>query len=801
MNPSPQTILSPRQSPLDDLNSRLSTLKATLAQQTQKLQVATQAKSQAESALQSAKATLTSATQKAQAAKAALDTASTNLDTAKSALSTAQQAFDTADAALTQQTEITESAQEDLDAAQANLTAATSNLQTAQQAYDAAAQLLTNKLNLQSSSNSALASAQATLQQALNTFNTERAASQAAQQAIQTAQAAYDNSQIPNPLYVPPGFTTQPTSYQIPDNNFMTGTPWIGDGSGSQGQPEIHPGHIHFSYIGTEVYQDILISPRAIANYTFTVGVWNQDQNSVNRGPVADTYGLRIYFYDADNNLIHQGSANSSEVHSWRDFVLQGDTGTTIPVSKVRISIYGIDNGYWSGTYGPAMNNVRLTLGWITGTIQPPTQTGTINVNINEGGESTYTAPNGGTFISSNLRYEAIDDATCGADVTPSNLGSNTITLAADNSLWGDPCGGWYKRLVGTLTYSYAQPQYIKDPALLQNIQAAEDAYNNVYRPAEIAAYVTYLNALNAYSTINQQNTQVDEQVASATQQFETAQAALEAAEDVSDSATVAEAQAELVLVQETEELTSTQVAFSSAQSALAAATASLSSATSTQAQAESAAAQATTEVTSTQTQVQSAEQTVQAASSGATSAQEDIAKTSTQIAAVELEIKNLPPEPTPTPTPTPTPKPEEPEEEEKIELPPLEDLTKVNFEEIVATDLTAAQAEQIKEAALETFKTAEQGSPEYQAALTALFVAAQQDDIVVDEALAAIPGVGAAVVALADAVNFLGNAGADMSPQVREESEKIVVTAVVAVQAAVSAVAATTSAATMTRR
>jgi hypothetical protein len=56
----------------------------------------------------------------------------------------------------------------------------------------------------------------------------------------------------------------------------------------------------------------------------------------------------------------------------------------------------------------------------------------------------------------------------------------------------------------------------------------------------------------------------------------------------------------------------------------------------------------------------------------------------------------------------------------------------------------------------------------------------------------------GNAAVALTDALNFVGNVGADMSPKVREESKKIVISAVVAVGAAVSAATgAATSAAT----
>jgi hypothetical protein len=178
-------------------------------------------------------------------------------------------------------------------------------------------------------------------------------------------------------------------------------------------------------------------------------------------------------------------------------------------------------------------------------------------------------------------------------------------------------------------------------------------------------------------------------------------------------------------------------------------------------------------------------------------------------------------PEPTTPPQPQeplppiePTPEPEEPVEEpspiepEPIEPPIIEpeeefitsaeelpeelsteELMQVDFEQIVATELSEAQVEALIEAALETFETAEQGSPEYEQALKALFVAAQADDIVLDEALAAIPLLGDALGGVIELVNFLGNAGADMSPQVREQSEKIVVTAIVAVQAALSAV------------
>jgi hypothetical protein len=148
-------------------------------------------------------------------------------------------------------------------------------------------------------------------------------------------------------------------------------------------------------------------------------------------------------------------------------------------------------------------------------------------------------------------------------------------------------------------------------------------------------------------------------------------------------------------------------------------------------------------------------------------------------------------PEPSPEPSPEPTPSEEEPitsVEDLPEEITP-EVLMAIDLEEIVATDLSEAQVEALIEAALETFETAEQGSPEYEQALEALFVAAQADDIVLDESLAAIPLLGDVLGGAVEVFNFLGNAGADMSPQVRETSEKVVVTAVVVTQIALSAV------------
>jgi hypothetical protein len=170
---------------------------------------------------------------------------------------------------------------------------------------------------------------------------------------------------------------------------------------------------------------------------------------------------------------------------------------------------------------------------------------------------------------------------------------------------------------------------------------------------------------------------------------------------------------------------------------------------------------------------------------------------------------------PKPTPSPIPTPIVPEPEPEKKptpTEQPVVveikEPITAENITAVVAElatvvpqQLTQEQQTLITEAAIETFQTAEQGSPEYQAALDALLVVAQADDIVVDEELAAIPLLGNAAVAAAEVFNALGNAGADMSPQVREQSEKVVIASVIVANIALTATSAATSAAAVAAR
>lgn len=73
---------------------------------------------------------------------------------------------------------------------------------------------------------------------------------------------------------------------------------------------------------------------------------------------------------------------------------------------------------------------------------------------INENNAQTFKAPSGSTFTGSKLRYESIANPSCGGNINPAVSGLSSINLQAYNSVYGDPCGGQVKRIIGTLTHT-----------------------------------------------------------------------------------------------------------------------------------------------------------------------------------------------------------------------------------------------------------------------------------------------------------------------------------------------------------
>lgn len=115
----------------------------------------------------------------------------------------------------------------------------------------------------------------------------------------------------------------------------------------------------------------------------------------------------------------------------------------------------------------------------------------------------------------------------------------------------------------------------------------------------------------------------------------------------------------------------------------------------------------------------------------------------------------------------------------------------------VSAASLTTTQKEVLASAASISFEYAAPGTPVYNQALETMFTLAESDDPTLNPDIAAIPLLGSALQSVLDSFNYLGNVGSDMSPQVRDQSEKVLVSAVIVGQVTQVAVGATTISAT----
>ena len=696
-----------------------------------------------------ATATLNSAKKALQTAQSRLDSLTTAKDKAQTALDASKTAFDAATETLDTLKDAADGTSDSLDAAKEALDTALSNLTSAKEALQSADELLTAQTNITQSAQTALATAQATLttasanlQSAQNVLNAASTTLSNKLSNLQSAQSAYDSSSVANPNYVAPQptYTTNTIPNLLFNSDFSRGTEgWSGVAPGWQGsQPGLYGGEIVFSYMNQTVSQGLYSGPFQNATLTLSAEWFNDDSNN----NITDSYSMTVSAEDINRNPVGSATFTSNNTrHNWETksvtLVASG------PVSWITVSFSGIDNGFWYGGYGPHLRNPQLQVTSQTPNQQqstpPATQTGTMNVNINEGGTSTFTAPNGGIFTSSNLRYEAIDDPTCGADVTPQGLGSNTITLAADNGVYGDPCGGYYKRLVGTLTYSTAEPQFIKDPALYTALQTAQSEYESAQ-----SAYVT------AQSSLEQAQTTKD-----------TAQSSVETEQSY---------------------VTDEQIALSNLQSSKDSAASEVDDLQSVYNLAQSAHEAEQEKLQASQSALEKAQDDYDTAESRYETAQDNFANLETDFDSASTDVEEATNELEEAQEALDSiPEPEEEPEEPKAPEIPEGDPRELSKEEV--TELVAKA-----EAVLES---AEQGSPAYEQALEALAVAAQADDPQVPTELLAIPLLGETAAAVLEAFNDLGNVGADMAPAVREEAEKTIIASVIATGAAVQAVQA----------
>lgn len=141
-------------------------------------------------------------------------------------------------------------------------------------------------------------------------------------------------------------------------------------------------------------------------------------------------------------------------------------------------------------------------------------------------------------------------------------------------------------------------------------------------------------------------------------------------------------------------------------------------------------------------------------------------------------------PSPEPTVTPQPTLEPAMPEPQPPVEIAPNPVPVSTSTPETpVVEPLPSTPEPPVVEL-----------EPTKEEVLEQLMLAAEKDDLQLPEELAAIPLIGDVAVAVLDAFNALGNVGADMTPEVREQSEKVIVASVIVSQIALGATSLSTS-------
>ena len=208
---------------------------------------------------------------------------------------------------------------------------------------------------------------------------------------------------------------------------------------------------------------------RTITDSVVTVTVVNDITNKIGgNGEVIDTY--RITFADQVIEV--------TEKHGARDYTFTG-SGT--------LTLEGIDRGFWGGYYGPIMtvSVSPLALPEAPTTQYPqtesptqsdatesPTQSIIWDYSIDEGGVFSAEAPAGKVFSGVVARYVA-HESDCGLDVSEIVgavlIGSSSGTIPADNGSFGDPCPGWYKKLIVSVQYSTLMLSTSESPQVTQS--------------------------------------------------------------------------------------------------------------------------------------------------------------------------------------------------------------------------------------------------------------------------------------------------------------------------------------------
>ena len=769
-----------------------------------------------------------------QQAQELVDSALTTLNLVKQDTLIKREALSFADASLTTQLEITNNALITFNNAKLLTAQATEALQTAQSNLDQAQQELdtatTNKAEAQNNYDTNLIPDPTWVPP---TYQKEHI------RTITNTRQVEVKTLVPRTETV---FQEQVIPNLLPNPTLTTTDGWSGVYWGWQGsQPGMYNGEITFSYMDQTVVQGLYSGP--FNNSTLTLSAdWFSDWT-------ADSYSMTVTAEDINRNPV--GTATYTNTRTAHDWTNRSVTLTaTGPVSWITVSFSGIDHGYWYGMYGPRMTNpvLQVTHGdfvtettyeevityeeetyytyetyYTTELVQPQTGlTARVYNNLPTSNplrsDTAYNLCKTTTLTSINHQWGGGDILGCGNDrvmihytgyLTPTENITSLRGLADDgfylningvnaiNNWTLKGCGGnwnpvnlqagqsyaidaWFYEWGGgacsILNYQSTNGEGVVPEAWYTNAISAPLIKDPALLPALNNAITNYDLALSNKSQKQGLYNSAQEDLNILQEKHNDAQTSYEEALSEKETREAAKAGAWNNLSNAIEQEGLAETEHNSKTSAL----------TSAQAEEALASQNLATEEANLQVAVEGESVALATKTEAEASLEEATSPLETNINS-DISFTDLE---TILDTPAPIP----PKEEGSEEIPAvIENLMDVDLNAVDPTELTPAQAEQLVEAALVVFDTAEEGSPEYEQALDALYLAAEQDDIELSPELAAIPGLAGAV----ELLNFFGNAGADMSPAKREESKKIVVTAVVAAGVAVQAAAgAATSAA-----
>jgi len=200
-------------------------------------------------------------------------------------------------------------------------------------------------------------------------------------------------------------------------------------------------GSVQFSYYPGTASQTL----EAPEGSTLTITIDNTIANRIGAGnPIPDTWSVTV------NGQVFSGDV--AEVAT-----------VTVPVSgTIELVVSGIDRGFWAGWYGPIFSAPVLSSPELTP--EPNWWSG----EIWEGGDETFTAPEGFVIGSIQAWYGSPTDPNCGADVsttlTSIVAGQTSAVVSLSNGTFGDPCGGVVKVTRYSVTYVASSPQPSPEP-------------------------------------------------------------------------------------------------------------------------------------------------------------------------------------------------------------------------------------------------------------------------------------------------------------------------------------------------